>query len=127
MLPDAEILSIVCEVLESLEIGEFSVKVRFRFLISVSPLAHAFFPQLNHRKLLDGIFDVCGVPADKIRAISSAVDKLDKLPWGDVKKEMVEEKGLDGEVADRIGEYVKHKGTSASPLLARIRSPFSLS
>jgi hypothetical protein len=28
MLPDAEILSIVCEVLESLEIGEFSVKVR---------------------------------------------------------------------------------------------------
>lgn len=35
--------------------------------------------QLNHRKILDGIFEVCGVPADKIRTISSAVDKLDKV------------------------------------------------
>ncbi len=37
-----------------------------------------FPPKLNHRKILDGIFEVCGVPADKIRTISSAVDKLDK-------------------------------------------------
>jgi histidyl-tRNA synthetase len=35
--------------------------------------------QFNHRKILDGIFEVCGVPADKIRSISSAVDKLDKV------------------------------------------------
>ena len=33
-----------------------------------------------------------------------------KLPWGEVKKEMTEEKGLDPAVADKIGEYVKHKG-----------------
>jgi hypothetical protein len=84
--------------------------------------------QINHRKILDGIFEVCGVPADKIRTISSAVDKLDKvsdrfdcpfsphfvplqMPWSDVKKEMTEEKGLNPDVADKIGEYVKHKGT----------------
>lgn len=92
--------------------------------------------QLNHRKLLDGIFAVCGVPDDKIRTISSAVDKLDKvrtlivasrrphsptkrvrsqqMAWSDVRKEMTEEKGLDGEVADRIGEYVKLKGEANS-------------
>jgi len=35
--------------------------------------------QINHRKILDGIFEVCGVPADKIRTISSAVDKMDKV------------------------------------------------
>ncbi len=35
--------------------------------------------QINHRKILDGLFAVCGVPADKIRTISSAVDKLDKV------------------------------------------------
>jgi histidyl-tRNA synthetase len=29
-----------------------------------------------------------------------------------VKKEMTEEKGLDPAVADKIGEYVKHKGSS---------------
>lgn len=35
--------------------------------------------KLNHRKILDGIFEVCGVPPEKIRTISSAVDKLDKV------------------------------------------------
>jgi len=33
-----------------------------------------------------------------------------QLPWLEVKKEMTEEKGLSSDVADRIGEYVKHKG-----------------
>ena len=71
-------------------------------------------PQLNHRRILDGIFEVCGVPPEKIRTISSAVDKLDKMAWADVKKEMTDEKGLDSAVADKIGEYVKHKGTTAT-------------
>jgi histidyl-tRNA synthetase len=92
MLPDAEIVRIVTEVFEGLGWkGRYTVK-------------------LNHRKILDGIFEVCGVPKDKIRTISSAVDKLDKLPWAEVRKEMTEEKGLEEEVADKIGEYVVQKG-----------------
>ncbi|KAL8286921.1 hypothetical protein RQP46_003927 [Phenoliferia psychrophenolica] len=91
MLPDAEILAIACETLDSLGIDNFTIKV-------------------NHRKILDGIFAVCGVPLDKTRAISSAVDKLDKMDWEGVKKEMVQDKGLDADVADRIGTYVKLKG-----------------
>ncbi|KAI9000683.1 histidyl-tRNA synthetase [Trametes punicea] len=109
MIPDAELISLLCTVLSRLDVGEFTVKV-------------------NHRKILDGIFEVCGVPPEKIRSISSAVDKLDKvciiaasselnglptagkMAWADVKKEMTEEKGLDPVVADKIGEYVKHKG-----------------
>lgn len=92
MIPDSEILRILCEILEDLDIGIFTIK-------------------LNHRKILDGIFAVCGVPAEKIRTISSAVDKLDKMAWIDVRKEMTDEKGLDGAVADKIGEYVKLKGS----------------
>ncbi|RPD82835.1 histidyl-tRNA synthetase [Lentinus tigrinus ALCF2SS1-7] len=91
MIPDAEIISLVCTILSRLDVGEFTIK-------------------LNHRRILDGIFEVCGVPPAKIRTISSAVDKLDKMAWADVKKEMTEEKGLDAAVADKIGEYVKHKG-----------------
>ncbi|XHG01422.1 Cytoplasmic and mitochondrial histidine tRNA synthetase [Aspergillus wentii] len=93
MVPDAEVLRIVSEVFE--ELGwqnRYSIKV-------------------NHRKILDGVFQVCGVPEDKIRPISSAVDKLDKMPWADVRKEMVEEKGLDGAVADKIETFVLQKGT----------------
>ncbi|KAL5640420.1 hypothetical protein ACGC1H_007615 [Rhizoctonia solani] len=101
MVPDAEILCILSEALTALDIKDFTIKI-------------------NHRKILDGIFALCGVPADKTRSISSAVDKLDKLPWQDVKKEMVEEKGLAEHVADKIGEYVKLKG--GPDLLAQLRS-----
>jgi len=38
------------------------------------------------------------------------VDKLDKSPWEEVRKEMVEEKGLDADAADRIGGYVRMSG-----------------
>ncbi|EFE33048.1 uncharacterized protein ARB_00135 [Trichophyton benhamiae CBS 112371] len=92
MVADSEVLKIVTEVFEDLGWkGKYTIKV-------------------NHRKILDGLFEVCGVPQDKIRTISSAVDKLDKLPWEDVRKEMVDEKGLDGAVADSIQTYVVRKG-----------------
>ncbi|GAB1526714.1 Cytoplasmic and mitochondrial histidine tRNA synthetase [Rhizoctonia solani] len=100
MVPDAEVLCILSEALTALDIKDFTIKI-------------------NHRKILDGIFGLCGVPVDKTRSISSAVDKLDKLPWADVKKEMVEEKGLPEEVADKIGEYVKLKG--GPELLTQLR------
>ena len=92
MLPDAECVKIVTEILSSLDLGDFLVKI-------------------NHRKLLDGIFEICGVPADKFRAICSSVDKLDKSPWEEVRTEMIEEKHLDPAVADAIGEYIRVNGT----------------
>ncbi|KAL9604801.1 MAG: hypothetical protein Q9219_000249 [cf. Caloplaca sp. 3 TL-2023] len=94
MLPDAEILRITCEVFQGLGWrgkGQFIIKI-------------------NHRGILDGVFEVCGVPKEKIRTISSAVDKLDKASWEEVKKEMVEEKGLQEDVADKIWEFVQRKG-----------------
>ena len=60
MMPDAEVLVVMATILEKLDVGSFTIK-------------------LNHRKILDGMFQVCGVPEPKIRSISSAVDKLDKV------------------------------------------------
>lgn len=66
MLPDAQVLEITRECLEAVGFaGAFTIKI-------------------NHRQVLDGMFEVCGVPEEKIRAISSAVDKLDKSPWQEV-------------------------------------------
>ncbi|PIA16007.1 histidyl-tRNA synthetase [Coemansia reversa NRRL 1564] len=101
MIPDAECVRVAVEILSKLDVGAFIIK-------------------LNHRKILDAIFEVSGVPEDKVRTISSAVDKLDKLPWADVRKEMTEEKGLDGVVADRIGTYVKLSG--GEELLERLQA-----
>ena len=117
MVPDAECVKIVKDILQAMEVGKFVIKV-------------------NHRQILDGIFEVCGVAQDVFRTICSSVDKLDKVqiiilkyyfrnyvyarnfefnftfqsPWEEVRKEMVEEKNLDPAAADRIGEYVKHSG-----------------
>lgn len=92
MVADSEVIRIVAEVFEKLGWrGSYVIKV-------------------NHRRILDGVFEVCGVPAEKTRSISSAVDKLDKMPWTEVRREMVEEKGLEAEVADRIEGYVTIKG-----------------
>ena len=78
MIPDAELLSLLCTILTRLEIGEFTIKVRSSdTLLSVRSQCND--AQINHRKILDGIFEVCGVPPEKIRPISSAVDKLDKV------------------------------------------------
>ncbi|KAL0675595.1 hypothetical protein Bca4012_003576 [Brassica carinata] len=92
---------ILTELLDKLEIGDYVVK-------------------LNHRKLLDGMLEICGVPAEKFRTICSSIDKLDKQTFEQVKKEMVEEKGLSPEIADRIGGFVKEKGAPME-LLTKLR------
>ncbi|XP_055301284.1 histidine--tRNA ligase, cytoplasmic-like isoform X2 [Sitodiplosis mosellana] len=91
MLPEIECVKVMSKVLKSLDIGEFVIR-------------------LNHRQLLNGLFEACGVPHDKFKSICSAVDKLDKLPWAEVRKEMVNEKGLTEDVADNIGQYIQQLG-----------------
>lgn len=91
MVPDAEVLKVLVDILSDLALGDFEIK-------------------LNHRGLLDTMMDIAGVPTSKFRPICSAIDKLDKEPWEEVRREMVEDKGLPGPVADRIGEYVVLKG-----------------
>ncbi|PRW59901.1 histidyl-tRNA synthetase isoform B [Chlorella sorokiniana] len=91
MVPDAEVLKVLVEILDDLQLGAYEVK-------------------LNHRRLLDAMLDIAGVPPQKFRPICSAIDKLDKEPWEAVRAEMVEEKGLPGHVADRIGEFVVLRG-----------------
>lgn len=108
MVPDAEVLRIATEVFDELGWrGDYSIK-------------------LNHRKLLDGIFTVCGVPQASVRSISSAVDKLDKSPWAEVRREMVEDKGLDPAVANHIGEYVVDRKGVPRDLLFKLRNDAKL-
>ncbi|XP_040538754.1 histidine--tRNA ligase, cytoplasmic [Gallus gallus] len=91
MIPDAECLKIVHEILSELQIGDFLIKV-------------------NDRRILNGMFAICGIPESKLVTMCSTLDKLDKMPWEEVRNEMVGEKGLSPEAADRIGEYVQLHG-----------------
>ncbi|XP_068021795.1 histidine--tRNA ligase, cytoplasmic-like [Melanerpes formicivorus] len=91
MIPDAECLKVIHEILSDLQLGDFIIKV-------------------NHRLVLNGIFAVCGIPESKFITMCSTVDKLDKMSWEEVRSEMVAEKGLCPEAAERIGEYVRLQG-----------------
>ena len=102
MLPEAEVLYIVSEILRELDVGTFTIKI-------------------SHRKLLDAMLMMLKIPNDKFKTVCSSIDKLDKEPWVNVRKELVEVKGIDGGVADQLGELVKLKG-SPKELLEKLSS-----
>lgn len=65
MIPDAESIAVMSEILLALDL-KFKVK-------------------LSHRILLDAVMEVCDVPHSKFRTICSAIDKLDKESWDTVR------------------------------------------
>ncbi|XP_020107018.1 histidine--tRNA ligase, cytoplasmic-like [Ananas comosus] len=91
MEPDFEVIKVLTELLDRLDIGTYEIK-------------------LNHRKLLDGMLEICGVPPEKFRTVCSSIDKLDKQTFEQIKKELVEEKGLAIETAEKIGTFVEKRG-----------------
>ncbi|XP_053099406.1 histidine--tRNA ligase, cytoplasmic-like isoform X1 [Hemicordylus capensis] len=91
MIPDAECLKVMHEILSALQFGDFHIRI-------------------NDRRILSGIFTVCGVPSNKFETACSTLDKLDKVTWEEVKNEMIREKGVSPEAADCIGEYVQLHG-----------------
>jgi histidyl-tRNA synthetase len=105
MIPDAEVLKVVVDILSSLPLGKFIVK-------------------LNHRKLLDATVALSGISDDKFKIVCSSVDKLDKEPWEVVKKELLD-KGLDEIQTEKLWSYVQLKG-SPKVLLEKLKSNESL-
>lgn len=59
------------------------------FLLSVTVPLSFLQIKLNHRKLLDGMLEICGIPSEKFRTVCSSIDKLDKQTFEHVKKELV--------------------------------------
>lgn len=50
------------------------------------------------------------MPEEKSYIIYRSFAKLDKEPWENVRKELVEVKGLDNAIAIKLDEYIKLKG-----------------
>jgi len=88
MIPDAEVLSVVTEILRNLELGEFTVKV-------------------NHRKFLDAMVELAGCEKRKFKSICSSIDKLDKEPWEKVRLELINQKGLTEEMCAKLHTFVQ--------------------
>jgi histidyl-tRNA synthetase len=89
MVPDAECIKIITEILDKLEFNSHVIK-------------------MNHRKILDAIYEICGVPHEKFREVTSSIDKLDKLGWKDVKKFLLE--SISEEIFEKIYNFISYKG-----------------
>jgi histidyl-tRNA synthetase len=91
MIPEAEALSIIPEVLHKLDI-------------------HEFVTIINHRGLLGAMVELAGCEPSKFKTICSSIDKLDKTPWEEVCQELTEVKGLTAAQAEKLHQFTQLKG-----------------
>jgi len=89
MIADAEVIKVINDILVKLDIGRFCIKI-------------------NHRKLLESMFEVSGCDLKMFATICSSIDKLDKETWENVRKELLD-KGLTNESCDILHEFVLKK------------------
>ena len=90
MIPDADLLSVIIDILSSLDIGGFVIK-------------------LNNRKFLDAMIQLAGCEARKFKTICSSIDKLDKETWETVREEL-KVKGLNDDMCNKLEKFVQYKG-----------------
>lgn len=72
--------------------------------------------KVNSRKLLAGLAEISG-NADKMIDITVALDKLDKIGWDGVTKEL-QERGIDEDGISRIKQVIEVTGTNEEKLAA---------
>lgn len=66
---------------------------------------------INHRKLLEGLATVAGVPSDQAAGVFRSIDKLDKIGPDRVRDELVSQ-GASAESADTILRVITTQGTN---------------
>lgn len=86
MVADAEILSVVVNVLKQLGFPQFSVKI-------------------NHRRLLMAIGQYAGVPLDQLSDLYRSVDKFDKIGADGVKSELIDRR-ISAEAVARMMDLI---------------------
>jgi len=96
MIPDAECVVLLKEALEALDLKEFRIKI-------------------NHRKLLDAMFQSVGVTAEDFATVCSSIDKLDKLRPNEVREELVTTKGQKASVVDALMALIANCTRTKSP------------
>lgn len=95
LINEAELLSIYREAFHQLSLPQVTVKI-------------------NSRKILAGLSELCGAP-EKMMDITIALDKLDKIGWEGVTKEL-QERGIDEAGIKAIETIINVKGDNVEKL-----------
>jgi len=91
MLIDAEMVAITYEVLTQLGFTDFLIKI-------------------NNRKILNGLVQYTGLDASFTQEICRSIDKLDKVAWSEVEKEL-KEKQIDAAAVKKLEDLLQKELT----------------
>lgn len=97
LINEAELLCIYRQAFHLMKLPQVSVKI-------------------NSRKLLAGLAEICNA-SDKMMDITIALDKLDKIGWDGVTKELID-RGIDEDGISKIEEVINVQGTNSEKLIA---------
>ena len=87
MLVETDLLTAVCEILEGLGFDDFEIR-------------------LNHRKFLDGVMEHMGLRDQSKTNSMVAIDKLDKIGFDGVKKELLD-RGISAEKSEKLIHFLR--------------------
>jgi histidyl-tRNA synthetase len=87
MLIEAELIAITFEVLSALEIPDFLIKI-------------------NNRKILNGITQYIGLDNTFVGEVCTSIDKLDKVDWKEVEKELLD-KNITIEAVEKLHQLLQ--------------------
>jgi histidyl-tRNA synthetase len=100
MLADAEAITVLAEALTAVNLPNFVIRI-------------------NHRRVLESLARLAGVPAERAGGVFRSIDKLDKIGRGGVARELGEQ-GIEAAAAERVLSLVTAQGAPAD-LLAELR------
>lgn len=108
MMVDAEIIAIAYEILDKLGFQDFLIKI-------------------NNRKILNGLVQYVGLDASYTQEVCRSIDKLDKMPFEAVAKEL-SDKGIANNVIDKLANIIaiELKGDTIFNDLAKLFKGFPL-
>jgi histidyl-tRNA synthetase len=96
LLADAEIIQISHEILKALGFDNFRIR-------------------LNHRSILAGVIEYCGVEKDKAGKVTAALDKFEKIGRSGVIEEL-KSRGVSKSVCDRLMPFFDIRGDNRAVL-----------
>lgn len=88
---EAECLSLISDCLKDLGIDDAIIKI-------------------NSRKLMEGIALQIGIPEDKIMNVFRTIDKLDKIGFEGVRKELIHGREVDENIVEKLMGFLKLRG-----------------
>jgi histidyl-tRNA synthetase len=101
MSADAEILSLMYETLTALGITDFMIKV-------------------NNRKILNGLSAYIGYPPDRTAEVLRIIDKLDKLGWEGISKELVDVVELTQEQLEKLKKFLDLRASNNEEMISAV-------